>query len=270
MSAATEAPGWDCHAHVFGPYDRYPLAEGRSYTPPEAPLPAYLAHLARLGLGRGVLVHPSAYGGDFSLLLDVLAQQPQLRGVVGPLPGSTPDMASLRSRGVRALRFSHRSAGNYAGSATVDDLVRLAPAMADAGLHAEMWSDCQALLAARDAITALPVPLVIDHMGGFDLRRGVDDPGFRFLLERVAAGRVWVKLCAYRTLLGHELQAGRPFHQALLQAGPGQLVWGSDWPYLRVDPAPEGVQLLELLREWTPDAAMQRRILVENPARLYG
>lgn len=260
---------WDCHAHVFGPYARYPLAQDRSYTPPEAPLPAYLAHLSRLGMDRGVLVHPSAYGGDCSLLLDTLAEQPRLRGVIGPLPGSTPQLPPLRAQGVRALRFSHRSAGNYAGSAVLDDLLRLAPAMADAGLHAEMWSDCDALLASREALSGLPVPLVLDHMGGFDAARGVDDAGFRFLLECVASGRVWVKLCAYRTLLGKDFESGRPFHEALLQAGPDRLVWGSDWPYLRVDPAPDGLQLLQRLREWTPDARLQAKILEENPGVLY-
>ena len=74
--------GWDCHAHVFGPYDRFPLAPDRSYTPPEAPIENYLAMLERLALSRGVLVHPSAYGEDYSLLRNVLARQPNLRGVI--------------------------------------------------------------------------------------------------------------------------------------------------------------------------------------------
>ena len=113
--------GWDCHAHLFGPYARFPLAADRSYTPPEATEAAYLALLQRLGLDHGVLVHPSAYGDDFGLLFHALATYPQLRGVL-VLRHDTPlDLAGLRAQGVRALRFSHRSAAgaNFAGSASL-------------------------------------------------------------------------------------------------------------------------------------------------------
>ena len=90
MSADTLLNGWDCHAHLFGPYERFPLAEDRSYTPPEALEPQYMALLRRLGLRHGVLVHPSAYGDDHSLLLHALTAQPALRGVVVVRPGSPP------------------------------------------------------------------------------------------------------------------------------------------------------------------------------------
>ena len=114
--------GWDCHAHVFGPYDRFPLAPERSYTPPEAPLEQYIAMLKRLGLSRGVLVHPSAYGEDYSLLLNALAAQPQLRGVIVTRNSSVAALKDLRARGVRGARFSHRAGtgANFSGSATFD------------------------------------------------------------------------------------------------------------------------------------------------------
>src|SRR4051812_38599094 len=166
--------GWDCHAHLFGPYERFPLAADRSYTPPEAIEPQYLALLRRLGLGHGVLVHPSAYGDDHSLLLYALEAQPALRGVVVVRPGSPLPLAGLRERGVRGARFSHRSGAgaNFAGSASFDDLLALAPALADAGLHAELWTDCQALPAIAQRLLALPVPVVIDHMAMFDAKAG--------------------------------------------------------------------------------------------------
>ena len=141
----TSAAGWDCHAHLFGPYDRFPLAADRSYTPPEATEAMYLAHLGRLGLSNGVLVHPSAYGDDHGLLLHALSAHDNLRGVMVLGPGSLPTFEGLRARGVRAARFSHRSGANFAGSASFDDLLALAPRLADAGLHAELWTDCQAL-----------------------------------------------------------------------------------------------------------------------------
>jgi predicted TIM-barrel fold metal-dependent hydrolase len=263
--------GWDCHAHVFGPYARYPLAPNPSHTPPEATAGAYLALLARLGLSHGVLVHPSAYGDDPALLLDTLAEHPRLRGVVVARRGGLERLDGLRDRGVRAARFSHRSAGNFAASASFDDLRHFAPALAEAGLHAELWTDCQALPAIAAELRRLPVPVVIDHMGGFDWRAGTDDPGFRALLALLADGTVWVKLCAYRNLLAApDPEIGRAFHARLLQANPSRLVWGSDWPHLRVEPFPDALDLLTQMKAWTGDDDLTQRILVDNPSRLYG
>lgn len=262
---------WDCHAHLFGPYARYPLAADRSYTPPEALEADYQALLARLGMSHGVLVHPSAYGDDFSLLFDALGRHANLRGVVVVRRDTPEPLDRLRERGVRAARFSHRSGSgaNFAGSASFDDLLALAPRLADAGLHAELWTDTQALPAIADRLRALPVPVVIDHMGGFDLAAGVEQPGFACLHQLVADGQAWVKLCAYRNLLGAaDVELGRPFHEALVRANPQRLVWGSDWPHLRVQPVPDAMQWLEVLRRWTP-ADRLAQILVTNPAALY-
>jgi len=264
--------GWDCHAHVFGPYDRYPLAPERSYTPPEALLPDYLALLAHLSLSHGVLVHPSAYGSDRTLLLDALAAQPRLRGVIVAKAGELPSLDGLHAAGVRALRFSHRSGAghNFPGSAALDDLLALAPQMAAAGLHAELWTDCKALPDIAPQLQALPVPVVIDHMGGFDLQAGIGDPGFQTLLSLLESGKVWVKLCAYRNLLkAARMDEGLPFHQAMVNANPTQLVWGSDWPHLNVAAAPDALDLLGLMKRWTASDVLVEKILVSNPARLY-
>ncbi len=169
--SAQMMPGWDCHAHLFGPYERYPLAADRSYTPPEATASQYLALLSRLGLTNGVLVHPSAYGENFSLLFDALAAHASLRGVLVLRPQTLPTLAGLRDKGIRAARFSHRSGAgaNFAGSASFDDLIVMAPKLADAGLHAELWTDCKLLPDIAERLRHLPVPVVIDHMGGFDV-----------------------------------------------------------------------------------------------------
>ena len=273
-SGAT-AEGWDCHAHLFGPYDRYPLAADRSYTPPQAVEAQYLALLARLGLSHGVLVHPSAYGDDFRLLFDALAAQPStLRGVIVARSGTLPTLRGLRERGVRAARYSQRSGAgaNFAGSASFDDLLAMSGGLADAGLHAELWTDCRTIAGLAPRIEALPaaLPVVIDHMGGFDVDAGINEPGFRALLGLLERGRVHVKLCVYRNLLGRpDLEAGRPFHQAMLDANADRLLWGSDWPHLRVAPAPDASALLETFERWTGDAEMVRRILVVSPGRLY-
>lgn len=272
MSDAAVAPRWDCHAHLFGPYDRFPLAKDRSYTPPEATGTAYRGLLARLGFRHGVLIHPSAYGDDHSLLLQALAQWPELRGVVVMRPGTSLDIAGLRARGVRGARFSHRSAAgaNFAGSASFDDLQALSPALADAGLHAELWTDCRALRDISEALRRSPVPVVIDHMGGFDVNAGVDEPGFRKLLDLLASGRVWIKLCAYRNLLNaSDWELGCPFQRKMAEVNPERLLWGSDWPHLRVDPAPDAAGLLAMFERWAGDEALVRQVLEVNPALLY-
>lgn len=266
--------GWDCHAHVFGPYGAYPLAADRSYTPPEAPAAAYQALLTRLGLAHGVLVHPSAYGDQHSLVLDTLAAHPGWRGVLVQRPGAGTALKGLRDKGIRALRFSHRSGAgsNFAGSASFSDLLQMAPALADAGLHAELWTDCALLPDIADPLRQLPVPVVIDHMGGFDVSAGVDAPGFACLRSLVASGQAWVKLCAYRNLLPaiDDLQPCQPFHQALLQANPTRLLWGSDWPHLRVNPSPDAADLLAAFKRWTPSEQLVEQILAHNPSALYG
>ena len=264
--------GWDCHAHVFGPYDRFPLAADRAYTPPEALEAQYLALLSRLGLSHGVLVHPTAYAEDYSLLLEALAAQPNLRGVVVTRAGGPLKLAGLRERGVRAARFSHRTGAgaNFAGSASFDDLLKLAEPLAEAGLHAELWTDCKAFAEIADQVAKLPLPVVVDHMGGFDVDAGIDEPGFKSLLSLLASGRIHIKLCAYRNLLRKpDMDAGRPFHRAMLDANPGNLVWGSDWPHLRVTPVPDALQLLQVFKDWTGNDELVERILWSNPAALY-
>jgi len=217
-----------------------------------------------------VLVHPSAYADDHSLLFDALAAEPRLRGVIVARPGRFASFDGLRAKGVRGARFSHRSGGNFAGSASFDDLLHLAPALADAGLHAELWTDCRALPDIAADLRRLPFPIVIDHMGGFDWRAGVDEPGFRTLLSLLEDGTVWVKLCAYRNLLdAPNPEVGRPFHDKMVDANPVQLVWGSDWPHLRVNPVPDATALLDLVKVWTGREAVIQQILIDNPTRLY-
>ena len=265
--------GWDCHAHVFGPYDRFPLAADRSYTPPEAPATAYGELLERLGLAHGVLVHPSAYGEDHSLLLHALSSHPNFRGVIVAQKQTSLELGRLRDHGVRGARFSHRSGagGNFAGSASLDDLMALAGDLTDAGLHAELWTDCKVLPDIAARLRTLPIDVVIDHMGGFDVAAGIDEPGFRCLLSLVESGRAWVKLCAYRNLLAEpDFERGRPFHDALLKANPERLLWGSDWPHLRVQPLPEATNLLGVFKRWTDSEKLVDQILVTNPTTLYG
>ncbi len=263
---------WDCHAHVFGPYEHYPLAANRTYTPPEALVQQYLSLLDQMGIDYGVLVHPSAYGDDYRLLFETLQNNHRIRGVIVASAENALNFTALRDQGIRAARFSHRSgaANNFLGSATIEDFQSLKSTLANANLHAEIWTDCAALQDIYETLKTSPVPIVIDHMGGFNPQNGINDAGFQNLLRLLDSGHVWIKLCVYRNLLNQtDWEIGKPFMKAMIQQNPDRLVWGSDWPHLRVVPTPNTPDLLDLLKQWTQDELVIQKILKTNPSALY-
>ena len=182
----------DTHAHVFGPSDRFPYADDRSYTPPDAPLEKYLGMLDTLGFARGVLVQGSAHGRDNSAMLDALARQPdRLRGV------AVADAECLARRtcargtwlGVRGLRFNHFFRDgqlHYRGGVPLTAAQKLAPVMAELGWHLQLWIDVKDLPQTIPVLKAIGLPVVIDHMGRTDARAGTADGRFP---EPVARGR---------------------------------------------------------------------------------
>jgi len=267
----------DCHCHVFGPVARFPYAEPRSYTPDDAPLESYLALLDRLGFDRGVLVQPSAYGRDNRAMLDALMRAPQrLRGVAvggGKLDATT--LKAWHAAGVRALRaneFRRDGKPFYQNGVGLQEIEPLLPLIADLGWHLQLWIDAGDLPAMLPALSRVPVPVVVDHMGRMQHRHGVRHPGFQALLRGVGEGRLWAKLSGtYR--LGAtppDYEQAHPFHAALVAANPCNLVWGTDWPHPRPEgPVPDAARLLAVFLDWTPDPILRQAILVDNPARLY-
>jgi predicted TIM-barrel fold metal-dependent hydrolase len=268
----------DTHAHVFGPADRFPYAEDRSYTPPDAPLTKYLAMLDTLGFARGALVQGSAHGRDNAAMLDALARQPvRLRGVA--VAGADTPEAELRrwhALGVRGLRFNHYFRDgqlHYRGGVPLDAARALAPVMRDLGWHLQLWIDVKDLDDTAPTLKSLGLPVVIDHMGRTEATAGTSSPGFQRLLRLLGDGGCWVKLSgAHR--ISHkppDYPDARPFLEALVRTNPDRLVWGGDWPHPRMDEAmPDVGHLLDLFQAWTPDRDTRHRILVTNPARLYG
>jgi predicted TIM-barrel fold metal-dependent hydrolase len=145
--------------------------------------------------------------------------------------------------------------------------------MADLGLHVQFMMDAGVLEQALPYFDGWRLPIVLDHMGNVDAAKGVNQPGFQLLLKLLAEGRVWVKVSgAYRISKRYpDYPDARPFHEALVKTNPEQLVWGSDWPHPRLlEEMPDDGHLLDLFNAWTPDPALRRKILVENPVRLYG
>jgi predicted TIM-barrel fold metal-dependent hydrolase len=268
----------DTHAHVFGPSQRFPYADDRSYTPPDAPLEKYLGMLDQIGFACGVLVQGSAHGRDNSAMLDALVRCPdRLRGVaVADADVSFADLRAWDRHGVRGLRFNHFFRDgqlHYRGGVPLSAAGRLAPVMAELGWHLQLWIDVKDLPATVPVLKSLGLPVVIDHMGRTDARAGTGTAGFKSLLRAVGEGWCWVKLSGAHRLSqkAPDYPDARPFHEALVRANPERLVWGGDWPHPRVEgEMPDAGHLFGLFQSWTPDQAIQRRILVTNPARLYG
>ncbi len=275
----TPALGCDCHAHTFGPSDRFPYTEGRGYTPPDAPVEAYLAMLDTLGLTRGICVQGNAHGFDNRAILDAAARHPcRLRavGITDTVPATT--LHDWHAQGMRGLRFHlyyRDDKPGYKRGVGLDVLEYFAPTMQELGWHAQIWLDWRALpeLAPVLRRVAERMPVVIDHMLNIDASAGVGHPSFQTLLRLVAEGACWVKLSgAYRVSADYpDYPDARPFHEALVRANPDQLVWGTDWPHPQIDAAkmPDDGHLLDLFNAWTSDPALRRKILAENPARLY-
>ncbi|HET9904546.1 MAG TPA: amidohydrolase family protein [Xanthobacteraceae bacterium] len=268
----------DTHAHVFGPSDRFPYAAERSYTPPDAPLAKYLAMLDTLGFSRGVLVQGSAHGRDNSAMLDALAREPRrLRGVAVADSRVAPEELRRWARlGVKALRFNHFFRDgklHYRGGVPLQEAEALAPLMRELGWHVQLWIDVKDLPETVPLLERLGLPVLIDHMGRTDARAGTGTPAFQTLRRLLEEGRCWVKLSGAHRLTTNapDYPEARPFHEALVAANPDRLVWGTDWPHPRIEgPMPDAGHLLDLFFDWTPDAETRRRILVDNPARLFG
>jgi predicted TIM-barrel fold metal-dependent hydrolase len=266
----------DCHCHVFGPAARFPYAEPRSYTPDDAPLESYIALLDRLGFDRGVIVQPSAYGRDNRATLDALPREPKrLRGVaVGGAELNATALKRLHENGVRGLRaneFRRDGKPFYQNGVRLSEIESLYSAMADLGWHLQLWLDTRDLPEMLPALSRVPVPVVVDHMGRMEHHHGIGHPGFQALVRGVGEGKLWAKLSGTYRLgaTAPDYAQARPFHDALVAANPQNLVWGTDWPHPRPDgPVPDAARLLQVFLDWTPDPA-RKAILADNPARLY-
>jgi len=266
----------DAHFHIFGPVSRFPYSPERAYTPPEAPLEKLLALHATLGFDRGVVVQGNGHGTDCSAILDALRREPKrLRGIAIVKDTTTrEELKRMADAGVQALRFHHqvRQAGTYS-SQGIAAFEKLAPHMAELGMHVQFFMDARELPALMPQLKNWKAPIVLDHFGSTKAAEGVSAPGFETLRRFLGEGRIWVKISgAYRASERYpDYEDAQPLHEALVKANPDQLLWGSDWPHPRLDKnMPDTGHLLDLFNAWTPDLRIRHRILVDNPARLYG
>jgi predicted TIM-barrel fold metal-dependent hydrolase len=265
----------DCHAHVCGPESRYPYAANRLYTPHDASPADYRRMLDSLGIERGVLVQPSIYAADNRCLLDALAQDPaRLRGVaVVPFDVSSKELERLHAAGVRGVRQNIVDLKDGKGVLPLDDLRQLAAKVRPFGWHVEFLLHVDEFPDLDLQLNDFPVDVVFGHLGYVSTQKKPAERGFQALLRLMKDGKAWVKLTApYRLTLSEMPYSDTDvFARALVDGAPERLLWGTDWPHVFIKSAmPDDKKLLALFERWVPHERMRQRILVDNPAALYG
>jgi 2-pyrone-4,6-dicarboxylate lactonase len=288
LSHATEPPpafhapplACDAHFHVFGAADRYPhggVNESLRYVPPLAPLSEYLELAKHMDFERFVFVQPSAYGRDNACMLDAMREVgvARCRGIVD-VDENAPDalLAEMHAIGVRGVRINVSPVKPPAPgfSATMKPRIeRLDARCAELGWQLDFLHPGWLTEELMPVFAKLRSSFTIAHMGMFLAKDGAQQGGFAKLLDllRHGEGRAWVKLTGtYRMATLPALAA--PMARALIAAAPERLIWGSDYPHLSFADKVGSVQLFNLLADWAPDDATRRRILVDNPAALFG
>ena len=277
----------DCHTHIFGPPERFPFWSGRSYTPQPA-LPAAMKALhAGLGVQRVVVVTPSVYGTDNAATLWGIREIGKGARGIAVIDDKTTDreLDAMGKEGVRGIRLNLATAGITDPAQGRERFQRAAARMKSRGWHIQIYANLAVIAGIRQLVQESPVPVVFDHFGGAKAALGMSQPGFAELLDLVRNGEAYVKISgAYRASdKGPGFLDAAPLAQALIGANPDRIVWGTDWPHPD-SPGPAGRKatevsaplpiddagLLNQLPKWAPDALVRKKILVDNPARLYG
>lgn len=263
----------DAHCHIFGPGDRYPYAPDRTYTPPDAPLERFKELQATLGLTRAVLVNASCHGRDNRVILDAIAQSAgRYRGVANADDSFTEsDFEALHRGGCRGVRFNFVK--HLGGVPDMGEFHRVIARVKPLGWHVVLHFDAGDLVEFSDLLSTLPVPFIIDHMGRVPVKNGLDQEPFRRLLELARTNEsCWVKVCGAERIsaAGPPFTDAVPFAQALVAAAPERILWGTDWPHPNISRfMPNDGDLVDLIPLIAPDEAIQRKILIDNPQRLY-
>lgn len=284
-SAKPPAGACDCHVHVFGPASRYPYDPARTYTPGDAPLEALVALHRALGIERTVIVQPSPYGADNRCTVDALTRLAGRGRGVAVIDDATSDqaLADMHRAGVRGVRVNLETAGQHDPAVARRTLLRAAERVAPLGWHVQTYTNLATIAALDRVWEEMAAPLVIDHFGRAQAAQGVAQPGFDTLRAALASGRVYVKLSApYRISTAPDHADAAAIATALIDTHPDRVLWGSDWPHpgtaagvpLKVDGITpfkdvDNARALARAMEWAGTPERVRKLLVDNPARLY-
>lgn len=262
----------DCHAHIFGSQQKYPFAPSAGYVPPECSIDDYVKMLRVIGCERAVIVNPSVYGTDNRCTIDALRSGKfQFRGVAVIDEPNTTDsqLEDMHQAGVRGVRINLKSKGAILG---IETAPRLAQRIKARGWHIQFFLDTNSMPDIDQQMTKLPVDIVIDHFGHIETSHGMQAPGFQTLLRLARHERCWFKLIGpYRiSKQAPEFSDVMPYARALVEAAPDRCVWGTDWPHPNASHMPNDGDLADMFSTWIPSEDMRKRILADNPARLYG
>jgi predicted TIM-barrel fold metal-dependent hydrolase len=277
----------DCHTHIHADPEKFPFFAGRVYTP-ELASPEEMSALHKaLHIERVVIVTPSIYGPDNSAtLFGMKARGATARGVaVIDDKTSEADLDAMQQAGFRGIRLNLATGGVSDPNAGRARFSAAVERMKARGWHVQLYTTLPMITAIKELVLASPVPAVFDHFGGADAALGVEQPGFSDLVDLVKSGKAYVKISgAYRaSKLAPDYPDAAPLAKALIAANPDRIVWGTDWPHPN-SVTPPGKQisdvtplfqiddgrLLNQLPVWAPNADVRKKILVDNPARLYG
>ena len=262
----------DGHCHVFGPAKRFPYAPDRAYEPPDSPKEALAALHAHLGFSRAVLVQASCHGTDNSAMLDAIASSKGAwRGVaMVPKNVAQSELQRLHAGGVRGVRYNFvRHLGGMPEIAAVENIAGRVKAL---GWHLQLHLDAESIGELRTFLRSLKLPFIIDHMGRVSAQQGLEQPGFRQLLELMKDSEfAWVKISGAERVSssGAPFYDAIPFAQALIKSAPDRVMWGTDFPHPNVKWMPNDGELVDLFAKTCEDDALRKKILVDNPARLY-
>ena len=265
----------DTHVHVFE--GRYPLSPARGYNPPESSL-ADLEHLHdTLGVSRVVFTQPSPYGVDNSAIMDGMAalnaaSPGRARGVMAcTMDISDDELAEFDAAGVRGVRLNTDNKGGM--PVEMDQLPELAARIAPFGWHFEFLFPGRDILDLMPAFKALTVPMSIAHFAYQPATAGVSAPGFQALLALVRAGNTWIKISGANRVSETDLPPYddvKPMAQALIEAAPDRIMWGTDWPHPnKYEVNPNDGDLVDAFGDWVGDENMRRKIMVDTPAAFY-
>jgi predicted TIM-barrel fold metal-dependent hydrolase len=262
----------DTHCHIFGPAAEYPFSPTRPYTPPDAPLSMFRAVHDKIGVSRAVIVNATLHGTDNRVVTDAIAASHGNYKGIANINGamSDADLAALDKAGIRGCRFAFLKRLGGVGDMTA--FRRLVDRAAAIGWHIDIYLEQGSIREFTPILKALPAPYVIDHMGTIDAAKGIDDAEFKALLALQSSDeKCWVKI----TGLERASAGGRPFHDAvpfaksLIDNAPDRVIWGTDWPHPNVKIMPNDGDIVDLIPLYAPDPAIQRKLLVTNPERLF-
>jgi 2-pyrone-4,6-dicarboxylate lactonase len=262
----------DAHVHVFGPRARFPFAEGRSYTPSDAPKDLLFKLHEQLGIQHCVIVQPACHGFDNSVTADAIAATGGSYKGVGlvPLTISDAELRRLDAAGLCGARFHYM--GHLASGPRIDEVITFAKRLAGFGWHLQIHMEASLIADLAPALRRSPVPVVVDHMGRLDASLGMDQPAFKALLTLLNDKNVWVKVSGADrvTREGPPYRDAVQFARRLVTEFGDRCVWGTDWPHPNHQgPIPDDGTLVDVLAEIAPSDSARRTILVDNPQRFY-